>query len=120
MLSYRLRHVVQLQESTQTQDPVSGELIKTWRNIELSAGKPNIPAEVLTGAGREAAMAGARFAEVDVRVNLRWFPYKRLDLYQCRLIWDDEIFDIVDVQTDVTTCREWRLKCKAGINPEGA
>lgn len=116
MLSYRLRHVVKIQHPENSQDPITGEIKTTWQNIELSPGKPDMPAEVLTGAGREFIAASAKQAEADARINLRWFPYPVPDLYQCRILWEGQIFSIISVETDITARREWRLRCKAGVS----
>ncbi|EKZ9178145.1 head-tail adaptor protein [Vibrio vulnificus] len=119
MLSYRLNHVIQIQEPIESQDEETGEIITTWQSIELSAGKVNIPAEVLTGPGKEVSTSGSRYPEVVARINARWFPFDMQRLYECRILWEGQIFAIHSVDTDRTARQEWRFKCKAGVNQEG-
>lgn len=119
MLNHRLRHRIKIQKPVESQDGDTGEIITTWQNIELSAGKPDIPAEVLTGAGKESYAENSKFSEVVARINIRWFPYGQQDLYKCRIIWESQVFNIVDVQTDLTARQEWRFKCEAGVSNEG-
>ncbi|MBF4280523.1 hypothetical protein EAY27_25920, partial [Vibrio anguillarum] len=55
MLTHRLTHIIQMQKPIEDQNQTTGEIKTTWEAIELSAGKPNIPAEVLTGPGKEVS-----------------------------------------------------------------
>ncbi|EGR1131331.1 TPA: head-tail adaptor protein [Vibrio cholerae] len=120
MLSHRLTHVIQIQEPIESQDDDSGAIITTWQTIEIAAGKPNIPAEVLTGPGKEVSAAGSKYPEVVARINVRWFPFDMQKLYECRILWEGQIFGIHSVDTDRTARQEWRFKCKAGVNQEGS
>ncbi|MFO6023937.1 head-tail adaptor protein, partial [Pseudomonas aeruginosa] len=52
MLAYRMRHRIQFQRQVQTQDPDTGEMVTTWETV-LFSGRADLPAEVLTGPGRE-------------------------------------------------------------------
>ncbi|MCG3743087.1 MULTISPECIES: head-tail adaptor protein [Vibrio] len=119
MLAHRLIHSVNIQEPIEEQNPLTGEMTIIWVNIELSPGKPNIPAEVLTGAGREVISSASKHAEVDARINMRWFPYDQQSLYKCRILWEGQVFGIVSVETDKTARQEWRFKCKAGVSTSG-
>jgi head-tail adaptor len=77
----------------------------------------NVPAEVLTGPGREDVAAGAERAETDARINLRWLP--GIDT-QMRVIWESEPngkrpeFAIQSMELDATGMREIRLRCVHG------
>lgn len=115
MLSHRLRHRVAIQEQVETQNSNTGAYSVAWENVmldsdtELSA----VPAEVLTGAGREFEQGGAIQGEIAARINLRWFP----GLTQAmRIVWDGQVFNIHSIETDATARREYRLKCTAGVN----
>ena len=115
MLAYRLRHRVAIQEQVETQDSNTGAMSIAWENVmldsdtELSA----VPAEVLTGAGREMIEGGAVQGEIAARINLRWFP----GLTQAmRIVWDGKVFNIHSIETDLTGRQEYRLKCTAGVN----
>lgn len=115
MLTYRLRHRVAIQEQVETQNTTTGAMSIAWENVmldsdtELSA----VPAEVLTGAGREFDQAGAIQGEIAARINLRWFPGLTQSM---RIVWDTKIFNIRSIETDLTGRQEYRLKCVAGFN----
>lgn len=106
-LTPRLRHRVTLQAQTSTQDPNTGDPVIGWADF-----MSNIPAEVLTGAGREARVTGTTVADTDARITMRWFP--ALD-QSMRLLWDGRIYDITSIETDATGRREWRLRCTEGL-----
>lgn len=110
MLSHRLRHRVTLQEQEQSQDPVTGEITVTWATVD---GMSSVPAEVLTGPGREFQASGAVQAETAARINLRWFP--DLDA-SWRILHDGKTYNIGSIETDRTGRREYRLRCTAGVN----
>ncbi|GEM_PF-2248268 len=93
-------------------DPLSGLPVKEW-GIAYS----NVPAEVLTGPGREGAAAGAERAETDARINLRWLPGIDTEM---RVVWESEPngehpeFSIQTMELDATGMREIRLRCVHG------
>lgn len=114
MLAYRLRHRVAIQEQVETQDSNTGAYSIAWENVILDSYVLDaVPAEVLTGAGREMIEAGAVQGEIAARINLRWFP----NLTQAmRIVWDGKVFNIHSIETDLTGRQEYRLKCTAGGN----
>ncbi|MGU1979351.1 phage head closure protein [Pseudomonas aeruginosa] len=114
MLAYRMRHRIQFQRQVHTQDPVTGEVITTWETV-LFSGHSDVPAEVLTGPGRELIAADATQAETTARINCRWFPIERLELYTWRILWDGRVYNITSAETDATARREWRLRCSDGL-----
>lgn len=107
MITQRLRHRVAFQSPTSTQDQYGAETI-VWTTEYAS-----VPAECLTGAGREAIQSNSKYAEADLRVNCRWFA--GLDA-SWRLVWEGKNYDIVSIETDVTARREYRLRCKEGVS----
>lgn len=113
MLAHRLRHRIAFQMQQQLQD-VDGNNTISW--VTAVAGGVeflSVPAEVLTGPGREAVEAGSKQAEVAARINCRWFP----GLNQSwRILWDDQVFNIVSKSTDASGRQEWRLICSAGLS----
>lgn len=115
MLAHRLRHRVAFQKQENVQDPMTGDLVTSWVPATTAVGEPlvNVPAEVLTGPGREFEGSSTKNAEVSARINLRWFP--GLDS-SWRLLWDGKIFDIQSIETDVSARREYRLRCVDGPN----
>lgn len=117
MLSYRLRHRIEFQSRSQTQDPITGELVTGWATATLNDKLlDSVPAEVLTGAGREFIASDARQAETSARINTRWFPADVHQLYQWRILWDGRVYNIMSVETDRTGRQEWRFRCKDGVN----
>ena len=111
----RYRHRVSIQERVEIQDPATLDVTWTWATFAIDSDTPlsAVPAEVLTGPGREFNAADAKQAEIDARINLPWFPGLTQDM---RLLWDGETFDIVSIETDASARREYRLRCKAGVN----
>lgn len=118
MLAHRLRHRITFQRPVNTKNPVTGEDTTTWQTAQDDDSNLllDVPAEVLTGPGREFVQAGAKQAETSARINLRWFPVDRTELYAWRILWDGRVFDIGSAETDITARQEWRLKCTDGVN----
>lgn len=115
MLANRLRHRVSIQEQTETQNTTTGAITIAWETVTTPDGTylNDVPAEVLTGSGKEYVSSGATQGEIAARINLRWFP----GLTQAmRVNWDGNVFNIHSIETDVTARREYRLKCTAGVN----
>jgi len=115
MQSYRLRHRVAIQEPVRVQNPVTGEITDTWQDFELDSSTrlSSVPAEVLTGPGKEAVLAGADYASTTARINIRWFPGLNQAM---RVLWDGRIYNIDSLETDVTGRREWRIRATEGLN----
>jgi head-tail adaptor len=113
MLAQRLRHRVAFQKQIPTQDPNTGDVITAWQNAWLDSETEldDVPAEVLTGPGREWVGAGTVNAETSARINLRWFPGL---LSSWRVLWDGRIYNIQSIETDATGRQEWRLRCVDG------
>lgn len=112
MQAYRMTHRVTFQEPVETRDPGTGEVSITWTDV-IIGGCSSIPAEVLTGMGREFRSSGVIQAEGSARINTRWFPGL---LATWRIIWDGRTFNISGIETDRTARQEWRLTCFEGVN----
>lgn len=108
MLAYRLRHRVTIQELVEVQNTTTGAVTREWEDFLA-----DIPAEVLTGAGREFVQSGATQSEIAARINMRWFPGLT---QKHRIVWDTNIYNILSIETDMTGRQEYRLKCKAGVS----
>lgn len=113
MLAHRLRHRITFQEQVNTQDPNTGAVTLSWENVWLDSSTElkDVPAEVLTGPGREWVGAGTINAETAARINLRWFPGLNT---AWRILWDGQVYNIQSKETDVTGRQEWRLRCVDG------
>ena len=114
-LSYRYRHRIAVQEKIESQDPTTGEITYTWQNVSLDSDTEldAVPAEVLTGPGKEFLSADAKQAETTARINFRWFAGL---LPTMRIVWDGQNLDILSIETDATARREYRLRCSQGVN----
>lgn len=110
----RYRHRVTLQERVSGQDPQTGEIIEGWQTAMANGVTlESVPAEVLTGPGRELLAAGATQAETAARINMYWFPGLEPTW---RILWDGKIYNIESIETDATARREYRLRCTDGVN----
>lgn len=110
-LSARLRQRITLQSQEQSQDSETGDVVITWVDEYT-----NVPAEVLTGAGREFRDANTTQSETTARITIRWFDVDRIAMYAWRILWDGRVYNIYSVETDITARREWRIRCTDGVN----
>lgn len=113
MEAQRYRHRVTIQKKVEAQDSETGDVSWTWETVEIN-GLPlsGVPAEVLTGPGREFNAADAKQAETTARINMRWFSGLSPEW---RIVWDGRSYDIISIETDRTGRREYRLRCKDGV-----
>lgn len=114
MQAHRLRHRVTFQRYYDVEKDGDGYAIPGtggYQTVVLPSGLKleNVPAEVLTGPGREWIASGAKQSEVSGRINLRWFPSTEKELAAWRVLWDGRIYNITSATTDATSRREWRL-----------
>lgn len=119
MLAHRLRHRVTFQrnmpvERDEDNVPIPGS--GGWQTVVLADGTrlECVPAEVLTGPGRESQGGAATQSETSARINLRWFQASERDMAAWRIVWDGRMYNITSVETDITARREWRLRVTAG------
>lgn len=112
-LAPRLRHRITFQEQVETRDS-EGAVSIGWETVWLDSETElaDVPAEVLTGAGREFNASGKVQSEIAARVACRWFP--GLDS-SWRILWAGQVLNIGGVETDATGRREYRLRCTAGV-----
>jgi SPP1 family predicted phage head-tail adaptor len=115
MQSYRLRHRIAIQEPIRAQNAVTGEITDTWVNYAIDSNTvfDAVPAEVLTGPGKEQRLSGADYASTDARINIRWFEGLNQAM---RILWDGRIYNITSIETDITGRREWRIRATEGLN----
>ena len=107
MLAYRLRHRVTVQELVEVQDTTTGAVNREWQDFLA-----DVPAEVLTGVGKEFVGSGATQGEITARINIRWFPGLTQKM---RIVWDTNQYNILSIETDITARQEYRLKCSSGV-----
>lgn len=108
-LGPRLRHRVAVQASTTYRD-TNGDRVQEWADV---AGLENVPAEVLTGAGREAQAAGQDQTIVAARVTVRWQSALAAPRGM-RIVHGSAIYHIETFYTDATGRRWLTLVCSEG------
>lgn len=119
MLAHRLRHrITFLHNAPVERDSANVPIPGTggWQPVTLPDGLvlQDIPAEVLTGPGREFQGGAATQSETSARINLRWFPASERGMAAWRIDWDGRIYNITSIETDITARREWRLRVVDG------
>lgn len=116
MLAHRLRHRITIQSHQTIRNEDGYVVSEDWLPVTLSDGTllEGVPAEVLTGPGRESQGGAAIQAETSARINMRWFPADEREMAQWRILWDGRIYNITSAETDITARREWRLRCVYG------
>ncbi len=113
MRAGRLRHRITFEQKISSRND-DNDLVETWETATVgSQSMVNVPAEVLSGPGKELIAAGALHSEVSARINLHWFAGFTT---AWRIRHGAEIYDITMWSTDATGRRELRLACKAGVN----
>jgi len=108
-------HRITFQELTVTVDS-DGYPTEGWQNVWLDSDTEleDVPAEVLTGPGREFVQSGQIQADVVARIRCPWFPGI---LPSWRILWDGFVFNIGGIpDMDASGRREYRIKCTAGVN----
>lgn len=122
MRTQQYRHRITFQERIETRDPDTGAVDYVWDTVLLE-GKllQGVPAQVLTGPGREAIVSENKMAETSARINTRWFEGLNP---KWRIVWNGLIgpdgnpkfYDITSIEVDITARREYRLRCSEGLN----
>ena len=108
MRPQRYRHRIGFQKPVISRD--GDDVTTTWTDVD---NYTSVPADVLTGAGKELLASGTKLAETDARINLPWFP----DLEPTwRVVWEGFIFDITSISSDRTARKEYRLTVQAGLS----
>lgn len=114
MLTQRLRHRVEFQERVEIVSTAGESQGFEWRTADDDGTLlDSVPAEVLTGPGREFVAGDAKQSETTARICVRWFPGL---LPTWRVLWESRYFDIQSIELDVTGRREYRLRCADGVN----
>jgi len=110
MKAGRLIHRIRFLEDESTQSESSGALKSNWvQAVVPGLVLSSVPAEVLTGPGRDYVAANARYQDVAARITLRWFPGFSSSW---RVEWDGLLYEIIGHSTDATARVELRLVCK--------
>jgi head-tail adaptor len=105
------RHRVKVMEPVVVQDQTTGDMVTYWQPLALdsSVTLDAVPADVLTGPGREFREAGALRSEVSLRVSFRWFSGL---LSTHRIEWEGLGYEISSIERDATGRLEYRIACR--------
>lgn len=106
----RYRHRIEIQQRQESRG-ATGEVLLTWANA-FPAFVGGIPAEVLTGPGREFRAANSEIGEITARINFRGVIGVT---QQMRVLWRGVAYNIGSVEQDATGVRETRLLCTGGV-----
>lgn len=115
MQAQRYRHRISFFEQLVHVSSADGAREVDWIPVVLDSGETlaDVPAEVLTGPGREFVQSGKTQGEIVARINCRWFP----GLQQSwRIVWEGQAFNIAGFDQDRTARREYRIQCATGVN----
>lgn len=109
-LGPRLRHRVTFATQLTTRD-TNGDRVTVLVPV---SGLENVPAEVLTGAGREAVAAGQPQSSVAARITLRYQAALR-EPYGMSLEHDGQAYHVTTHYFDATGRRWVTLVCEKGF-----
>ena len=104
------RHRVKVMESVPVQDQTTGDMVTYWQALALdsSVTLDSVPADVLTGPGRDFREAGAVQSDVVLRVSFRWFD----GLLSTHMIEYLGLgYEIRSIEKDATGRLEYRVQC---------
>lgn len=116
-LAARMRHRINFEMQQESKD-AQGRSSVQWVDAVIETGEvmTEVPAEVLTGPGREFLTSGQLQTQIDARITCRWFPGL---MGSWRVVWDDVVYSILWWETDPTSRRELRIRCQLGVNDGG-
>lgn len=93
----QLRHKVELQAETIAQDPVTGEMVKSWATVA------NVWAQISPLSGREFIAASAEQSEVQGKIVIR---YRDGVTASNRVVYRGMFYNILAVLPDAESGRE--------------
>lgn len=108
MQAGKLRNRITLQEPVKEQNPTTGAVINTWRDVAT------LWAEVAPLSAREFIAAQASQGEVTTRITIR---YREGVTLKHRILFRGRIYNIEGVLPDPRSGREYlTLPCSEGAN----
>jgi SPP1 family predicted phage head-tail adaptor len=108
-ITHRLRHRVSFEEKYSVRDS-DGMVDESWVQIE---GLENVPAEVLTGPGREAIPADQPVSTVAARITVRYLSRLAIP-HGLRIIHRDDIYHVETFYMDATGTKQITMVCSKG------
>lgn len=107
-LAARLHHRVSVRRRSETRDPATGFAVVAWTPVI-----ERLPAEVLTGPGREAEARGQTQNEVAARITVRWHPSLKSPT-GLRIDHDGDVYHVETAAFDATGRRSITFVCSSG------
>lgn len=105
----RLRHRVDIQESTPQQDPVTGEVTEQWTTVHA-----NVPAAIEPMSVREFLAARQMQGEVSVLIVMRFIPGLHEKM---RIMHGDTVYNPTGFLPDKKSNIEYvTAPCSTGVN----
>lgn len=105
----KLRHRVTIEEKTQTQDGVTGDVTHTW-----TTWAENVPAAIEPLSGREFVTSAAQQAGVTARITIRWREGVTADM---RIVHNGTLYNIAAVLEDNNSGRSHiTMPCSRGVS----
>lgn len=103
----RYRHRIEIQRSTWSQDPVTGEMTYSWETEAI------VWAAVEPLQGREFFAAASIQSETTTRIRMRYRP--GIDTAM-RILFDGSIYNITSIIEPQKRRRELQLMCQSGVD----
>jgi SPP1 family predicted phage head-tail adaptor len=107
-LAQRLRHRVDIQEFTTTQDSETGAVTEDWATVHENAA-----AEIWPMSGREFVAAQSIQAGVNTKITIRWTDGI---VPAMRVVHGTDIYNIKAVLPDPSLRRHLLLMAEKGVN----
>lgn len=111
-LSHRLRHRIDIEALTVSQDSTTGAVSQSWATIR-AGGEALLAAEIVPASGREFVSSQATQASVATRMTIR---HRSGIEPSMRVIHGSDIYNIEAVLPDPTFARHLTLMCTRGVN----
>jgi head-tail adaptor len=108
-ITHRLRHRVSFWQKVAVRD-VDGMVDESWSMIE---DLENVPAEVLTGPGRESVPADQPISTVAARITVRYLS-QLASPYGLRITHGDDIYHVETFHADATGMKQITMVCSKG------
>ena len=112
-MSPKLRHRISFASAAIVRD-TNGDRSQVFLPV---AALQNVPAEVLTGAGKEAVAAGQPVSSVAARITCRW-QAELAEPYGLRITHGADLYHVETHYTDATGARWVTLVCSKGVRDD--
>ena len=111
-------HLINIQQKTQTQDPVSGAIVDSWSNVSFN-GVEDIFCGIEPLSVKDLIQSQAHQSDVSVRVKINYLPgidatMRFVGICGCH---SGKIYNPAGVLEDPESGQEWiTFPCSQGVN----